>query len=94
MGTYTIKTNKYETNGGHISVSVYSDIGDREYQEDSYLITFREGILLVAVCDGMGGSKGGDIASQTVITQLRKNFEIKPRDDTAFYTNILDVVYR
>jgi len=90
MENTILENNYYETPRGIISVSVYSDVGDREYQEDSYLITFNNGILLVAVCDGMGGSKGGEIASQTVISQLRSNFEESPNGDTTFFTNILD----
>lgn len=90
MENIKIENKRYEDKRGYLSVSVYSDVGDREHQEDSYLIIFNEGTLLVAVCDGMGGSKGGDIASRTVISHLKSHFEMSPHDDTTFYINILD----
>lgn len=56
-----------------------SDIGlIRKRNEDSYFINEENGIFIV--CDGMGGHKGGDIASsmaiQTIVTELNKYSDI------------------
>lgn len=48
----------------------------REQNEDSVVITENaSGELLLAVADGMGGHKGGEIASSLVITQIGKRFK-------------------
>lgn len=48
----------------------------REQNEDSVVITENaNGEVLLAVADGMGGHRGGEIASSLVITQIGKRFK-------------------
>jgi len=51
--------------------AVLSDLGlVRSRNEDNYLVDERRGLLVV--CDGMGGCKGGDVASATAIEIISK----------------------
>lgn len=54
-----------------------SDIGlSRQVNEDSFLITENpNGDLLVAVCDGIGGSAAGEVASNLAVTLLGDQFQ-------------------
>ncbi len=74
-------------------VGVFTDIGGRDYQEDRLLVTGREGNLLLTVCDGMGGSKGGALASQTAVDQL---YTLFMKEDitvpSVFYQNCMDAL--
>ncbi len=56
-------------------------IGTRESQEDSFTTCnsldpalYREKGLLLAVCDGMGGMRGGSFASDTAVAYIRSAF--------------------
>lgn len=68
----------------------YSDIGNRETQQDSCRISFHHGVLLTTVCDGMGGFQGGELASSTAVNHLHTRFESTEASDAEFYLNILD----
>ncbi|MDD4775919.1 MAG: protein phosphatase 2C domain-containing protein, partial [Syntrophomonas sp.] len=47
-----------------------SDIGlHRKRNEDSFSIDEDQGIFIV--CDGMGGHRGGDVASQLAVQTIR-----------------------
>lgn len=53
------------------SVETRSDIGGREQQQDqAYLHIGKEGIFAV-VCDGMGGTSDGEIASKVAVSVMR-----------------------
>lgn len=51
----------------------------REVNEDNYaLIRNERGDLLAAVCDGIGGSKAGEVASQIAVQALQEAFSQAP----------------
>ncbi len=58
-----------------LKYNFYTDIGDRNVNEDSLIATEKNGAYLFAVADGLGGEGGGDVASQTVIRELKVAFE-------------------
>ncbi len=59
-----------------------TDIGKvRQHNEDRSLVEYQEGVLVVAVADGVGGEHGGDIASETAVTELARAYFRKRRRD-------------
>lgn len=68
----------------------YSDIGDRRTQEDAYYISTHDGVLLTSVCDGMGGHRGGEIASRTAVGYLHAAFQSAEFHDAQMYERLLD----
>ncbi|MBO4452977.1 MAG: Stp1/IreP family PP2C-type Ser/Thr phosphatase [Clostridia bacterium] len=59
-----------------------TDIGlKRRNNQDSYAVFARDGYVCAIVCDGMGGAKGGNIASGTAVkafaSVIRKAFSAK-----------------
>lgn len=60
-----------------------TDIGlKRKNNQDSYAVFSREGYLCAVVCDGMGGAKGGNVASGLAVKSfsytVKKFFESRP----------------
>jgi serine/threonine protein phosphatase PrpC len=51
----------------------------RRYNEDRSLIDARNGDLIVAVADGVGGEHGGDVASEAVVRTLGEAYFAQPR---------------
>ena len=63
-----------------------TDIGKkRKCNQDSYAVFSKEGYFCAIVCDGMGGAKGGNVASglavKTFASIIRKAFASKSADD-------------
>lgn len=63
-----------------LDYSAVSDVGRvrRDNQDSGYA-----GPWLLAVCDGVGGAAGGDVASSTAIAQLRRLDQPPPADASA-----------
>ena len=80
----------YMSDDSILETGWYSDIGNRENQQDSCMISFHHGVLLTTVCDGMGGFEGGELASSIAVNHLHTRFENTNASDAEFYLNILD----
>ena len=53
-------------------VAVRSHIGNRKEQQDLMYLRVWNGRLFAALCDGMGGTKSGGLASRIAVNTLRE----------------------
>lgn len=76
-----------------------SIVGTREYQQDAYYMTTTAAGTLAVICDGMGGTEHGELASCTAVEILVSDFEKLesiPEPSAFLYeevTKINDAVY-
>jgi len=64
-----------------VATGVRTDTGRvREGNEDRYLVREEQGITLLAVADGVGGSSGGEIAADAALAELGTRFFGAPAD--------------
>jgi len=71
----------------------YKDIGGRTKQEDSVGIFELENYLFIVLADGMGGHKGGEIASSTLVEVAKSYFHLHSEmfySPFEFFTSIIN----
>ena len=54
----------------NVDVASYSALGKRSNNEDAFFASCGEQAFLAIVCDGVGGSEGGEVASQCAVQLL------------------------
>lgn len=58
----------------HYSIVARSDIGDREQQQDQAYLNINGDCIFAVVCDGMGGTLDGEIASKTAVSLMSRAY--------------------
>lgn len=81
--TETTELTEKENNSFTLSVGRAQTIGGRQEQQDSFLLSdgakSGKGVL-AAVADGVGGVKGGAVASNAAVVAMKKTFEVTMRE--------------
>ena len=67
-----------------LTVSIGSDLGTREYQQDCIAYSVARDQFAAVVCDGMGGLKGSGLASQTAVKLWKAQYELGFTDFSDF----------
>ncbi len=57
-----------------------SRIGDRDGNEDRVGYTYSRDVLLMVVCDGMGGHAKGEVAAEIAVTEITRRFQHEARN--------------
>ncbi len=66
--TFSLDTKAYE-------IAVFTDIGDRDEQQDNYGLFTETDSAFFVLCDGMGGYQGGKIASRMAVKAVLDAYE-------------------
>ncbi|RIL08407.1 MAG: hypothetical protein DCC75_08990 [Proteobacteria bacterium] len=89
-----LKPSDGEIDSGSFDVpAAITDTGcERDLNEDRYAVIESHSGIAWLVCDGMGGSTGGELAAQLAIDAMRRNLEnLPPRPpDAALHSAILE----
>ena len=65
----------------HFEIGNHSDVGRVRERNEDYFGSFSGGFgNLLVVCDGMGGHKGGEIASRLAVETIKNHFEKLPKE--------------
>ncbi len=80
LGETEKKIDREEMRGGDPSIpAAITDSGcERDLNEDRYAVVESPSGLAWLVCDGMGGSTGGELAAQLAIDAIRRHLESLP----------------
>lgn len=62
-------------NNGEFDIACHSGVGKRDSQQDSAYIFMSEETVFALVCDGMGGYRGGELASRTAVDAFATCFQ-------------------
>lgn len=75
-----------------IDVACCSGIGARESQQDAAYVYAGDDLALGVICDGMGGARGGEIASSTAIRYVRERFRASLKENIDFVDGALQML--
>lgn len=56
-----------------------SRVGDRQENEDRVGYSYSRDVLLMVVCDGMGGHAQGEVAAEIAVTEITRRFQHEAR---------------
>ncbi|HXZ50333.1 MAG TPA: protein phosphatase 2C domain-containing protein [Usitatibacter sp.] len=57
-----------------------SRLGDRKGNEDRVAYSYGRDVLLMVVCDGMGGHERGEVAAEIAVTEITRRFQQEARN--------------
>jgi serine/threonine protein phosphatase PrpC len=57
-----------------------SKVGDRSGNEDRVGYSFSKDVLLMVICDGMGGHEGGEVAAEIAVQEITRRFQQEARN--------------
>ncbi len=72
-----------------IKIGSSSILGTRDYQQDSLFSNVEKNIAVGVVCDGMGGLKGGELASQKATLTFAEDFYSRLAEGKIMESNII-----
>ncbi len=91
MGANGVVSNYEDLTRQFFQVYGASDIGKvRDENQDDFLIIQSRSFVFCAICDGMGGAKGGSLASKMLTEKLRQALSQAP--DSATFEALVDLV--
>ncbi|HYC35685.1 MAG TPA: PP2C family serine/threonine-protein phosphatase [Usitatibacter sp.] len=57
-----------------------SHVGDRQGNEDRVGYSYSRDVLLMVICDGMGGHAQGEVAAEIAVTEITRRFQQEARN--------------